>query len=376
MVITKRLQKEESMKAKTTLLLAAMTLVWGAIFVGPASAQGKLEKELIVRTAANVELLTMMKKEFEKLHPETQVTITNMDSSVSFKKSFSEMPNPQADILMTKKYLFIQGLVDSQKKFGFPMFEKYLSPERKRMVPALMDKEGYYQTERWGARAILYNTDAEKKYGVIDSFADLLNWKGSFDYPNPITTGAGFSAIQTMIQDFPKDKSGTQREIWKRGYENPIGGIEYAAALKKTHPNMSFAGTQALGQQFTRGDLDAMWDFDVWYYMGVIKRNLKIKAVYPKEGTIISTNDVGILKNCSHPNAARAWIDFLLSKKFQSLVMETTYYRTPGKDVQLPAAMKQIEIANAERINLEVDEEYVARRTKEYKALWEEKVMQ
>jgi len=365
------------MKTRATILwilFVAMTVFVGSVFVGVASAQGKLEKELIVRSEAHQELCMTLKKEFEKLHPGTEVIITNMDSSVSFKKSFSEMPNPQADILTTKKYFFILGLADSQKKFGFPMFEKYLSPERKRMIPALMDTEGYYQTERWGARAILYHIDAEKKYGPIDSFADLLKWKGSFDYPNPITTGAGFSAIQTMIQDFPKDKSGTQQEIWKRGYENPIGGVEYAAALKKAHPEMAHAGTSAMGQQFTRGDLNAMWNFDIWYYSGVIQDGLKIKAVYPKEGTIVSTNDVGILKNCPHPNAARAWIDFVLSKNIQSLLTETTYYRTAGKDVPIPAAMKKIEIAHPERINLAVDEEYVAKRTKEYKALWEEKV--
>ena len=365
---------EDLMKTRATIFFAAMAMILGFMSVGTALAQGKLEKELVVRSEGHEELLLMLKKEFQKLHPETDVIITNMDSSVSYKKSFSEMPNPQADILTTKKYFFIQGLADSQKMLGYPMFEKYLSPERKRLNPALLDKEGYYQTERWGARAILYHAAAEKKHGPIDSFADLLKWKGTFDYPNPITTGAGFSAIQTMIQDFPKDKSGTQQEIWKRGYENPVGGVEYAALLKKAHPEMSHAGTSPMGQQFARGDIDAMWNFDIWYYQGVIQDGMKIKAVYPKEGTIISTNDVGILKNCQHPKAARAWIDFVLSKPIQTLFMEKTYYRTAAKDVPIPAAMKKIEISHPERINLEVDEEYVAKRTKEYKALWEEKV--
>lgn len=366
------------MKVRTGILLilfVAITVGIGSVSVRTVSAQDKLEKLLIVRTEAHQELAMMLKKEFEKIYPATEVVITNMNSSVSYKKSFSEMPNPQADILTTKKYFFIQGLADSKKKFGYPMFEKYLSPERKRLIPALIDKEGYYQTERWGARAILYHASAEKKYGPIDSLSDLLKWKGTFDYPNPITTGAGFSAIQTMIQDFPKNKNGSFPEIWKYGYENPIGGVEFAALLKKAHPEMSHAGTSSMGQQFSRGDLDAMWNFDIWYYQGVLKDNLQIKAVYPKEGTIISTNDVGILHNAPHPKAARAWIDFVLSKNIQSLITESTYYRTAGKDVEIPANMKKIEISNPERINFEIDEEYVAKRTKEYKSLWEETAM-
>lgn len=357
---------------KATVITALIVLVGIiAVFTAPIGAQDKLENELVVRTEAHEELALWLEKEFEKRHPETDVIIVNMGSSTSYNKSFAEMPNSQADILTTKKYYFILGLEESQKKFGVPMFEKYLSPERPRLIPELLDTEGYYQTERWGARAIVYHIAAEDKYGPIDKFEDLLTWEGTFDYSDPITTGAGFSAIQTMIQDFPKDRSGTQQEIWERGYREPMGGIEFAAKVEEAHPEMAHAGTSEMGQQFSRDELDAMWNFDIWYYQGVIQDGLKIKAVYPEEGTIISTNDVGILHNPPHPNAARAWIDFVLSKEIQSEITKTTYYRTAAKDIGLPEQMKAIEIAHPERINLKIDEAYIAERTKEYKELWE-----
>jgi len=100
------------MKTRASFPLTLIVLIWGSLFLGTAASQGKLEKELVVRTEAHQELCMMLKKEFEKLHPGTEVIITNMDSSVSFKKSFSEMPNPQADILTTKTYFFIQGIIE------------------------------------------------------------------------------------------------------------------------------------------------------------------------------------------------------------------------------------------------------------------------
>ncbi len=362
------------MKTKVIALFFVLLGITVILSGGLVSAEEKLESELIVRTEAHEELAMQLGEEFEKLHPETDVIIVNMGSSTSYKKSFAEMPNPQADILTTKKYYFILGLSESQKKFGVPMFEKYLSPERERLIPALMDEEGYYQTERWGARAIIYHIAAEEKYGPIDSLEDLLTWKGTYDHSNPLTTGAGFSAVQTMIQDFSKDRSGSQQEIWDRGYQEAMGGIEFAAKLEKAHPEMAHPGTSAMGQQFSREELDAMWNFDIWYYQGVLNKGLKIKAVYPKEGTIISANDVGILHNAQHPKAARAWIDFVLSKSTQTMITEGTFYRTAAQDIELPAAMKEIAIANPERINLKVDEAYIATRTKEYKELWEENV--
>lgn len=366
------------MKTKITTLFfifLGLTVILSVGFIGAVAAEEKLESELIVRTEAHQELAMKLEQEFEKLHPETDVIITEMGSSTSYKKSFAEMPNPQADILTTKKYYFILGLSESQKKYGFPMFEKYISPERNRLIPSLIDEEGYYQTERWGARAIVYHIAAEEKHGSIDSLDDLLTWKGTYEYADPITTGAGFAALQTMIQNYPKDQSGTKQQIWDRGYKEPIGGIEFAAKLEKAHSEMAHPGTSAMGQQFSRQDLDAMWNFDIWYYMGRLNKGLKIKAVYPKEGTIISANDVGILHNAQHPKAARAWIDFVLSKRIQSMITENTFYRTAAKDVELPAAMKEIAIANPERINMKINEAYIATRTKEYKELWEQHVL-
>lgn len=343
---------------------AVALVVSGALMTGGggSEAAGQLESQLIVRTEADVKTISGLAKMFEAKYPGTKVIYTaSMPSSESFVKSFNEMPNPQADILTTKAFLFIKGVNDSRQKHGQVMFEPYLSPERKRQNPKLMDQDGHWQTERWAARAIVFWADAAKKYGELNCFKDLLTWKGSFEYADPIKSGAGFSAALAMIQVFG-------------GWDTPDGGAEFAARLEKVR-KMHHPGTDTMIQLFTRKELDAHWNFDIYYYRLKLQRGLDVKAVYPCEGTIIDSNAVGILRNAPHPKAARAWVDFVLSREAQEWLTAETFYRTAGTDVTLSPQMEAARIRHEERINFEMPWEKIAKLTPKYKELWEQKVL-
>lgn len=327
-----------------------------------APAAEKLESELIVRTEADVKTISGLAKMFEAKYPATKVIYTaSMPSSESFVKSFNEMPNPQADILTTKAFFFIKGVSDSRQQHGQVMFEAYLSPERKRQNAKLMDQEGYWQTERWAARAIVYWADAAAKHGEINCWKDLLTWKGNFEYADPIKSGAGFSAVLGMVQAFGD-------------WEKPEGAVEFGAKLEKAR-KMHHPGTDTMIQLFTRKELDAHWNFDIYYYRLALQRGLKVKAVYPCEGTIIDANAVGILRNAPHPKAARAWIDFVLSREAQEWLTGETFYRTAGLDVKLKPEMEAIKIAHEDRIRYDMPWELIAKMTPKYKELWEQKVL-
>ncbi len=56
------------------------------------------------------------------------------------------------------------------------------------------------------------------------------------------------------------------------------------------------------------------------------------------------------------------------------MITEQTYYRTAGKDVQLPQGMTEYLIPNADKINLDIPEELVAEKTTEWKRLFEENI--
>src|SRR5690606_40263446 len=67
---------------------------------------------------------------------------------------------------------------------------------------------------------------------------------------------------------------------------------------------------------------------------GIIVEYLAIRAkqegspidiVYPKEGVPVITEPVGIVKSTQNPEAARAFVDFLLSREGQQLAADMGY---------------------------------------------------
>jgi ABC-type Fe3+ transport system substrate-binding protein len=128
-------------------------------------------------------------------------------------------------------------------------------------------------------------------------------------------------------------------------------------------------------QLFARKEIDAHWNFITYYYRYKLERGYKIKAAYPKEGTIISTSASGILNNCKNPNAAKAWTDFILSKEAQEWVTKKIYYQTAGKDVNLPKEMVENALPHPERVNLDIPWELVSTKITDYKELWKKAVL-
>jgi iron(III) transport system substrate-binding protein len=371
------LLKEVAMiKPRRHIVLMTLSLaIFSVAFLSAQALPAGLENELVVRSEADETTANGLKTLFEKKYPGTKVIMASaMPSAQSYMKSFSELPSPQADILTTKTYYFIRGIKDARKKHNIDMFMGYKSPQRARLIPALMDKDGFWYVERWDARTIVYWADAAEKYGDVNSLQDLLTWKGSFEYADPIKTGSGFSFLQTVIQDFGPKKNAPDADRWMSGYLNPQGGIDFIAKLEKAR-KMAHPGTSTMVQLFSRKEIDAHWNFENYYHRYKLGRGYKVKACYPKEGTIISTNSVGILNNCRHPNAAKAWIDFVLSKETQEWITKNTYYKTAGKDVKLPEDMLGNAVPHPERINLDIPEELIAEKTKQYKEMWNSAVL-
>ena len=346
-------------RVRPNMLLSLLAMACLLVISGLAFAQD-LESELVVRTEADEQTISYLAKTFEEKHPGTKVIYTSMGSMESLVKSFREMPNPQADILTTKAHLLIKGNMDSMKKFGQPMLEPYKTKNLARLNKKLIDPDYLWYTERWFGRAIIIHEAAWKKYGPVNSFKDLLTWKGSFDYADPIKTGAGFSAVLTFIQDFG-------------GWNKPMGGIDFAKELESSR-KMNHPGTSTMIQMFTRGELDAHWNADIYIWRLGLSKGIPLRAVYPKEGSIYSHNAVSILRGAKHPKAARAWIDHTTSKEIQEWITKNLYTQTAATDIKLPPEMAKIPVIGAENIVYDIPWTQVAEKTVEYKKLWQQHV--
>lgn len=66
-----------------------------------------------------------------------------------------------------------------------------------------------------------------------------------------------------------------------------------------------------------------------------------VDIVYPEEGVPVITEPIGIMKNTDNPDAAKAFVDFVLSEKGQALSAELGY--APIREgVKAPEGLKSI----------------------------------
>lgn len=184
------------------------------------------------------------------------------------------------------------------------------------------DPDGYFATERFTLSPISYNTNLVKAEDAPKSYADLLEkkWTGKIvkarpDYSGTIET-ATFELSRALGWDYLK-KLGQQRVMQVQAAWEP--------------PKKVAQGERPIGA-----------DGDEYSVLQIRDRGGAIEPVYPSEGTPSIPGGAGIIVDAPHPNAARLFISWLLSREGQQLLVDADWLRSFHPDVKLKAGMKPL----------------------------------
>lgn len=101
-------------------------------------------------------------------------------------------------------------------------------------------------------------------------------------------------------------------------------GADYERKLAKQHPVVMATGAQ-MTDAIVRGEILLGASLDHWRAFTPEARQAGLVAVYPVEGMPLTLAPVGILVGAPHPNAARLFLDFILSQEGQRL-LDTDLY--------------------------------------------------
>lgn len=188
------------------------------------------------------------------------------------------------------------------------------------------------QTEKFAVPAgistmgVLYNKEifAEKKLAAPTSWWDLWDPK----FKGRVATFSSNSTGQiAMLTIMAKALTGD----WKN--------------LDPAFAKMRELKPQVVDFFTSVGGLDkAIQQREVWMSLHAVqgaiqhvRANLPIGFVHPKEGVPGYTASAGIIKGAPHPNAARAWVDYLLSADAQSKLAREMGYSPIHPDAKVPA---------------------------------------
>ncbi|MGP1457902.1 MAG: ABC transporter substrate-binding protein [Treponema sp.] len=287
---------------KKILIAAAVA---SAVFASGCKSQknGKQEKmKLMVYTSMKEVVIGNVRDRFTAAHPEIDFDYYSAGAGKLMAKIAAERQSGHisCDILWTSEVPDFIAL----KNEGVLL--PYVSPEAANVVSPLKDPDGYFTPARLGTLGITYNTNKIKT--PPSSWQDLLKpeYKDGFAIANPALSGTSMVSLSMLIENL---------------------GWEYVEALKANGAKMGQGAGQVVDDTAS-GDIAACIGVD-YITLDKIVKGATLGFVYPPEMLVIPS-PVAIIKDTQNEQAAKTFIDFLLSDEGQEIIASS--YTLPIKE--------------------------------------------
>ena len=297
-------------EALTRLLRATLGSLAVLALSGAAQA---LEDKLVVVTSFPEDLTSVFQAAFERSNPGTQVEVLNKKTSAGVKYIQETSANPTADLFWVSApdafgVLKGQGLLQQYqpKSEGIPdMIGSF----------PINDPDGYFFGFAASGYGIMYNTRylKAKKLPVAKEWDDLKQavYFGHVGMSAPSRSGTTHLTVEAILQG----------EGWDKGWAT----LKELAGNFKTITERSFGVPDGVNS----GDFGIGIVIDFFAYSSKAS-GFPVDFVYPTITALVPAN-VGMVKGAPHPEAAAAFIDFLLSDEGQELLFDAKIQRLPVK---------------------------------------------
>ena len=191
---------------------------------------------------------------------------------------------------------------------------------------------GYWAATGLSSIIILLNSRRVEAANVPKSWWDLTKpfWRNKLTIDNLEVSGTGYHWLVDVVND--------QRLGWK-----------YIEELGKNKPTLE-RGHAGMAQKVAAGEYFAAVEMTDFHLKNLRNASptVPLLGVWPSEGVSREPWTAGILKRAQHPNAAKLYLDFLLSREGQEL-----YVSADGMDLgahrrgepgfkEMPAEIKTI----------------------------------
>ena len=300
------------MRLPRIALLAAALLPVAAAAQVPAGypadyaqtvAAAKKEGKVVIYSALDTKAAQPLIRDFNALYPDIKVEYNDMNSTELYNRYIAEFAAGQggADVMWSSAMDLQVKLVDDGKAMA------YKSPEAAK-IPSWAN----YKNEAYGTTfepaVFIYNkrlvTGAEIPTDHA-SFAKIIN--GNVDkFKGKVTTydieksGVGFMFVVQDYKDFPQMDS-LVKAFGATSYKvySSTGNM-----LEKTSSGEHLLGYNVLGS----------------YALARAEKDPGLGVVMPKDYTLVLSRVIFIGKGAKQPNAAKLWVDYVLSKRGQKII--------------------------------------------------------
>jgi len=272
-------------------------------------AAANKEGKVVIYSALDTKAAQPLIKDFQALYPGIKVEYNDMNSTEMYNRFIAEVASGQgsADIMWSSAMDLQVKLVDDGQALT------YASPEAGKLPGWAVYKNQAYGTT-YEPAVFIYNkrlVAADEVPADHAAFAKLINTKVD-KFKGKVTTydieksGVGFMFV---VQD-TKDFSGM------KDLEHGFGATNYRV----------YASTGNMLEKVSSGEHLLGYNVLGSYALVRAKKDPALGVVLPKDYTLVLSRVMFIGKQAKNPNAAKLWVDYILSQRGQKLI---------GGDVEL-----------------------------------------
>nr|CAD6603283.1 ABC transporter substrate-binding protein [Rhizobium sp. Khangiran2] len=276
------------------IVSAISTLAVTALLAGAVEAA-----DLVIYTSQPNEDAQATVDGFKAANPGLEVEWVRDGTPKIMAKIMAEIEagNPVADVLLIADTVTLERMKQAGQLLA------YRSPEAKNLDASLYDADGHYYSTKLITTGIMYNTRAGMKPA---GWKDLAKpeAKGLVAMPSPLTSGAALIHAQTLT-----GVDGLGWDYYRQLKDNgAIAAGGNGAVLKSVA-----SGEKAYGM--------------VVDYLPIREKakGAPVEFVFPEEGVSAVTEPVAILSSAKHEEAAKKFIDYILSDEGQKVQLDLGY---------------------------------------------------
>ena len=305
-------------------------LLAAVVLSGPVLARAQsTEGEVVVYTAAQSTIVQAIGPLFEQ---KTGIKIRFVEGGTGeiLKRARAEATNPLGDVLWALGAEGMAANADLLEPYTVADDAKIAAIYKKGMA------DGRITPNNVTPMVIVYNRKLLPEAEAPKSWRDLAEgrWKDKIAYAAADKSGSSYTILATLLTVFGDNDAGWQV-------------VEDIMKNAKILPSSS---------RVPKGVADGEYQAGLTYEdaaMRQVKGGAPVGVVYPQDGTSIPPDGNAILKGAKHPKAARAFMDFAVSKEAMDLLAQKFELRSARTDVAPPAGFPAIDTIKAVPYDME-----------------------
>jgi iron(III) transport system substrate-binding protein len=274
------------------------------------------EGKLVIYSTTDLRVAKFLVGDFQALYPRIEVEYQDLNSTELHHRFIAEtqLGSDSADVLWSSAMDQQFSLVNS----GYA--QAYKSPETSRLPAWAVWKEQAFDTT-YEPIVIAYNKRLLAANEVPHTRRDLIR-----------LLSASPARFKGKVVTYNIEKSGLGFMLAAQDANQSPGFWELARAFGNADARFQLT-TEAMLRSVASGRALVAYNVLGSYALANARTNPSVGYVFPKDYTLVTSRVMFISKRAQHPNAAKLWVDYVLSRRGQAVIANRAYLYSVRSDV-------------------------------------------